>query len=373
MVKYGMQYKNERFELNRFCEFTNREVEAEFAEYEKTASLNIIRYLMLMLGVTFATFAYSDYYFYGGGTFLYIAITIRVIGFLFSVLAFYLVGKFTKYEHILITVTVTELVIVGLYILNLFNLPSRQTDLQFMSMVLFILAIFLIPNRWINSLVAACLSLGSYIICSLILEKPSVLTLLSLRWIYLSIFLAACAIFLFSRENSRRRQFASEKLLEFMTITDRLTGIYNRTRFEYVLGQWIKNMRHDPFCLLLFDIDDFKKVNDRFGHTVGDLVLVGTTEAVSARIRDDDIFARWGGEEFVILFGETGVERAAELAERLRKAVEDNTCGEAGSITISIGVAEHRKGESITDLINRADGKMYEAKRAGKNQVVVDR
>jgi len=106
---------------------------------------------------------------------------------------------------------------------------------------------------------------------------------------------------------------------------------------------------------------------------VGDLVLVGTTEAVSARIRDDDIFARWGGEEFVILFGETGVERAAELAERLRKAVEDNTCGEAGSITISIGVAEHRKGESITDLINRADGKMYEAKRAGKNQVVVDR
>jgi diguanylate cyclase (GGDEF)-like protein len=155
-----------------------------------------------------------------------------------------------------------------------------------------------------------------------------------------------------------------------MSITDRLTGIYNRGRFEYFLGHWIKSSRHNPFSLILFDIDDFKKVNDRYGHTAGDEVLIKTTETVSAHIRDDDIFARWGGEEFVILFGGTPIERAAELAERLRKAVEDNPCGESGRITISIGVAEYRKDETITELVNRADEKMYEAKRAGKNRVM---
>jgi diguanylate cyclase (GGDEF)-like protein len=159
-----------------------------------------------------------------------------------------------------------------------------------------------------------------------------------------------------------------------MSITDRLTGIYNRGRFEYILDLWIRNMRHDPFCLLLYDIDDFKKVNDHMGHAVGDQVLVETSKIISASIRDDDIFARWGGEEFVILFSGTKIERAAELAERLRKAVESNPCGEAGKITISIGVVEYRRGEpageTIPDFFKRVDAKMYEAKQSGKNRVV---
>jgi diguanylate cyclase (GGDEF)-like protein len=183
----------------------------------------------------------------------------------------------------------------------------------------------------------------------------------------------SCAIFLYGRKNSQRRQFAAEKLLEFMSITDRLTGIYNRGRFEFVLNLWIKGMRHDPFCLLLFDIDDFKEVNDRLGHSAGDKVLIEITQTVTANIRGDDVFARWGGEEFVILFGTTDLAQAAELAERLRKAVEDNRGGEAEKVTISIGVAQYRRDETILDFINRADEKMYEAKRAGKNQVVAER
>jgi diguanylate cyclase (GGDEF)-like protein len=155
-----------------------------------------------------------------------------------------------------------------------------------------------------------------------------------------------------------------------MSITDKLTGIYNRGRFEYVLGLWIKNMRHDPFCMIMIDIDDFKKINDNFGHNAGDQVLFNTTTIISANIRDDDIFARWGGEEFVILFGSTTINRATELAERLRVAISNNEYGEAGKITISIGVAQYRRTESLLEFINRADSKMYEAKKAGKNKVI---
>jgi diguanylate cyclase (GGDEF)-like protein len=338
-------------------------------EFEKSTGLGMTRYLLLVFGFTFAMFALSDYHFFGEGNSFNIALGFRGAGLFLTIVAFSLIGRINRFEHTLMLVTVTQLVVFAVYLLKLHILPESESDLQFMTVVLFILVIFLIPNRWKNSLLAACVMLGSYILFSGLSEKPSALPALTLRWIYLGICLCACALFLFGRENSRRKQFASERLLEFMSITDRLTGIYNRGRFEFILGHWIKSTRHNPFSLILFDIDDFKKVNDRYGHTAGDQVLIRTTETVSASIRDDDIFARWGGEEFVILFGGTPVERAAELAERLRKAVEDNPC-ETGCITISIGVAEYRKDETITELVNRADEKMYEAKRAGKNRVM---
>jgi diguanylate cyclase (GGDEF)-like protein len=196
--------------------------------------------------------------------------------------------------------------------------------------------------------------------------------------LYLGICLASSAVFIYGRENSERKHFAAEKLLELITITDWLTGIHNRRHFERILNLWIKNRRHDPFCLLFFDIDNFKTVNDTYGHNIGDEVLVKTANVVSSRIRDDDIFARWGGEEFVILFGGVESDMGKELAERLRKAVENNPCSEAGKVTLSIGVVQYHRDENEKDdespenFVKRADEKMYEAKRAGKNKVVAE-
>ena len=366
-----MEYKHEQFTLNKLCEFSNRETESDFMAYDKIASLKTVRYLMLLMGIVFTLFAFSDYHFYRGENAFIPSLGIRGIGLFVTVVAFFLAGKFKRYSQTLVMVTLTQLALFALYLLNVYLIEGREPDLQYMSVILFTLAVFLIPNVWKNCLIAGCVIWVGYIIfCSMRSSDSAASPSLTQRGIYLGICLVACAIFIFGRENSRRRQFAAEKILEFISITDMLTGISNRGRFEFVLGQWIKNMRHNPFSLLLFDIDDFKKVNDRFGHTVGDQVLVGTTGVVSTNIRDEDIFARWGGEEFVVLFGSTGIERARELAERLRKAVESTSHAEAGRVTISIGIAEYRQGETITDFVNRADEKMYEAKRAGKNQVM---
>jgi diguanylate cyclase (GGDEF)-like protein len=241
-----------------------------------------------------------------------------------------------------------------------------------MSVMLLILAAFLIPNRWKNCLFPGCVILAVYIIFCFFFKPQMESSAITQQGLYLGICLLSCAAFIYSREQSERKHFAAEQLLEFMAITDRLTGIYNRGRFEFVLNAWIKNMRHDPFCLLLFDIDDFKKVNDRFGHNAGDKVLIETTKVVTATIRDEDIFARWGGEEFVVLFGSINIDMATELAERVRKAVEANECGAAGKITITIGAAQYCREESVTEFVNRADAKMYEAKDAGKNKVFID-
>jgi len=363
-----MVYKHERYILNNICEFRDRETEIEFMEYDKTVSINIVRFLMLFIGFIFVLFALPDYYYYGKVQLFYISLGLRVITLSITLIAFFVIGSIKRYSHALLMVTLVELIAYCIYLLILYFLKSSQPA----PMMLLIFAVFVIPNVWKNSMIASCIMLIGYVLLNAAFGQPEEVPPLSQRGIYLGICLLSCSIFTYSRENSRRKQFAAEKLLEFMSMTDRLTGIYNRGRFDYLLGLWIKNMRHDPFCLILFDIDDFKKVNDTFGHTVGDEVLVGTTSVVAANIRDDDIFARWGGEEFVVLFGETGIERAAELAERLRKAVENNDCGEAGKITVSIGVVLYRRGETITDFVKRADEKMYEAKQAGKNRIMVE-
>ena len=366
-----MEYNRELYVINKFCEFKNRQSESDFREHEKTASLSIARFMILIMGIIFIVFAISDYYYYGEKRVFIFSLALRVLAILIALIVFFVAGSIKHYNNTLTLFTLTELAVFAIYLLNLYILKANQIALQFMTVTIFILTVYLIPNLWKNCLIASCLVWAGYISFSAVFGNPADVPSLFQRGIYLGVCLVACAIFLYGRESSRRRQFATEKHLEFMSITDRLTGIYNRGRFEYILGLWIKNMRHDPFCLLLFDIDDFKKVNDRFGHSAGDQVLIGTTEIITSHIRDNDIFARWGGEEFVVLFSNTDIERAADLAERLRKAVEAHEHGEAGKVTISIGVAKYQRTEKILNFINRADEKMYEAKKAGKNRVIV--
>jgi len=324
------------------------------------------------MGFVFLMFAISDYYYYGEGEGFYVTLRLRGVGLIFAITASFTAGIFKRYKNTLIMITLVELALFMIYLLNLYILKATHPSLQFMSVMLFILAVFLIPNVWKNCLIAGIVIWASYILYSAILGNPGESPTVTQRAIYLGICLLSCAIFLYGRENSRRKQYIAEKLLEFITITDRLTGIYNRSRFEYTLGLWIRNMRHDPFCLILFDIDDFKKINDTFGHSAGDQVLMGTSEIVTANIRDSDFFARWGGEEFVILFGNTGIDHAKEFAERIRKAVETNNRGPAGKVTISLGVVQYHRPETILEFVNRADANMYEAKQDGKNRVVAE-
>ena len=367
-----MEYKPEYFALNRISQFRNRDAEADFMDYDKTVSLSIVRVLILVVGFVFGLFIFSDLYFYRDNPVFYTSVALRAFGMLITFAAFFLMGRLKHYTHTLVMVTLTQLTIFTIYLINLHLLQATQIYLQFMTAMLFIMSIFLIPNIWKNSIIGGSAIFTGYIVFRAHSISPMEQSTLVMQGIYLLICFLCCAIFLYGRESSRRKQFAAEKRMEHISITDSLTGINNRGRFEHVLGLWIKNARLSPISLLLFDIDDFKSVNDRFGHTAGDKVLIGLTEIISAHIRDGDIFARWGGEEFVILFSNTNLEKAKELAERLRRLAEITPCAatNVGKTTISIGVAEFRRGETSTEFVNRADAKMYEAKRSGKNRVV---
>ena len=162
----------------------------------------------------------------------------------------------------------------------------------------------------------------------------------------------------------------NQNLQLFETVTiDKLTGIRNRYYFETCAGEEISNtISHKTrLSLLLFDLDKFKTVNDTYGHDVGDQVLIRICNTVQKLIRKSDIFARWGGEEFVILLPGVNLEGACIVAEKVRAAVEGIDHMLVGKVTVSIGVAEYRAGESIGDWFKIVDKEMYKAKDLGRN------
>jgi diguanylate cyclase (GGDEF)-like protein/PAS domain S-box-containing protein len=166
---------------------------------------------------------------------------------------------------------------------------------------------------------------------------------------------------------------AMNENLKRMATTDNLTGIYNRHKFEEMFEIEIDRvLRYEsPLSMIMFDIDYFKKVNDTYGHDVGDYVLKSIVDVVKKMIRNIDIFVRWGGEEFIILCPQTDSLSAAVLAEKLRGAIEKTTLEKVGNITCSFGVTSYLKQESKNSFIKRFDSALYRAKDEGRNRVVV--
>lgn len=161
-----------------------------------------------------------------------------------------------------------------------------------------------------------------------------------------------------------------------LTRVDLLTGAYNKAHFGVSLEDWINlSKRHtQSLALIVFDIDHFKKVNDTYGHLVGDAVLKQVAERVLHRVRKGDVFCRNGGEEFALILPETRKDSAVQFAEELRHEIakEPFLCQDISlSVTISLGVAEYQKGMTKVDFEGAADRAMYAAKHTGRNRVMV--
>ncbi|MFJ5505198.1 diguanylate cyclase [Pectobacterium carotovorum] len=166
-----------------------------------------------------------------------------------------------------------------------------------------------------------------------------------------------------------------QRRLEQMATTDKLTGLMNRQAFDYLFRRLAtKNaLQHKSLSILLIDIDHFKRINDQYGHNVGDFVLQGVSALLSSNTRSSDQSCRWGGEEFVILLDDCDINAAQQRAEALRHSIEiAQIPHREGTIqvTVSCGVAEYRAGETLSMLINRADIALYQAKQQGRNRVV---
>lgn len=160
--------------------------------------------------------------------------------------------------------------------------------------------------------------------------------------------------------------------LSLLATKDPLTSINNRHMFaELFAKESATAKRYDSdLSLLMLDLDYFKKINDTYGHNIGDYVLKTFTSIVAELIRDADSFARWGGEEFVVLLRHTSCDQAFAVAEKIRLAIEAYDFGQAGNITCSIGITAVQDDDSLSEVIERADKALYAAKHQGRNQTV---
>jgi diguanylate cyclase (GGDEF)-like protein len=181
----------------------------------------------------------------------------------------------------------------------------------------------------------------------------------------------------FARTSAQLSMDNMNRSFQNLANTDELTRLANRRRMTDVLYQEVGRAQRNQrtFSIIIFDIDYFKKINDQYGHDAGDLVLAAIPDILRKVLRTPDVCARWGGEEFLILLPETGLEGAKRVAERLRIAFEEYRIRHQDgvlSVTVSLGVCEFRSVKSLEACLKQADKNLYAAKAAGRNCVIAD-
>lgn len=167
-------------------------------------------------------------------------------------------------------------------------------------------------------------------------------------------------------------QLRNKEQLEILATRDNLTGLYNRHHFDMVINDLMEHADryHESISCFMFDLDHFKIVNDTYGHQAGDQVLKSMAGIVDTVMRRSDLAFRFGGEEFLILMPRTSIGGAAVAAEKLRSAIEHMELPQVGRQTISIGVSERMKAESLRHWLRRTDDALYQAKQGGRNRVM---
>ncbi len=171
------------------------------------------------------------------------------------------------------------------------------------------------------------------------------------------------------RDITERKKMEEE--FKKLATVDPLTKAYNRTKFDEIIIMEMERAKRFLHLLsfIMFDLDHFKQINDTYGHIVGDYVLKTTVSLIRKHIRKTDYLIRWGGEEFMIISPETGIENAKLISERIRETMEHHCFNKVGKVTGSFGITEFRKGDDVDDIIKRVDDALYKAKARGRNRV----
>jgi polar amino acid transport system substrate-binding protein len=188
----------------------------------------------------------------------------------------------------------------------------------------------------------------------------------------MQITLAGVALTTLLLYRQRRLQRFNERLLQLAT-TDKLTQINNRLQLDKTLDEEIRHFRRygRPLTLILLDIDNFKSINDTFGHLTGDIALTRLAKLLETHLRETDVLGRWGGEEFLIVCRETDAKGGMALADTLKERIGTHRFKEIEHLSCSFGVTEAREDDTTESIIKRVDNALYAAKNSGKNRIVM--
>ncbi len=367
--------------------FIERELKTNFEKHMKEN----IYYLRIIFFICF--FIHIFYFIF----FLYLNMKILAV---YNVLSTLLYGScfivtIKKPNDIIFNLSVTEILIQTIVTAVAVGNSWGFYLFNFIVIVFAILRIYRIDNKTINKFSTAfytiILSMISFY-CSYFLSQNTVplydgfvddsKKISMILYVFNSVLVFVCLIIisrvLFKGVDSyiKSSKIASQQI-NSMISTDPLTGLLNRRSMDYKIHMAVEkfNNKNESFSILLGDIDLFKNINDTYGHSVGDQVLVDISNIIKSQLRAGDSAGRWGGEEFLILLSEADKSTAVSVAERIRRNVEENSIiiedGSKISHYITIGVATYSKNVTVDALIKEADKKLYIGKNSGRNRVVV--
>ena len=261
---------------------------------------------------------------------------------------------------------------------SLLGQPGLAAHLSFSLMLLIPLCMVLLGAYSVHQghaagryyLIAVCCGMFGLVSTTLSVWGLLPFNQLSYRAVELGLLLEATLLAMALAYRVRKQQQARLQAEE-MARHDSLTGLYNRRGFvEQAASLWSTAVRNGrPLALIMLDIDHFKRINDQYGHDMGDATLQASAELLRQTCRTGDVLARWGGEEFLLLLPETGLDAALALAERLRLALERLELPQGIRISASLGVVPREAQERLENLINAADQRLYQAKQNGRNRV----
>ena len=260
-------------------------------------------------------------------------------------------------------------ILLSFSILQLYDMPNFM--IQAMGVVLTILTVFIVPNRWENMLALALISSGAYFVYSY-LRFPDIQTREFLATIlFAGLTIAICAAKTIGTDRHAHREFDARTRLEQANARDFLTNAATRGMLEEEARRWMSFCRRQglPLCLVFADLDDLKRINDRFGHAMGDVALREVASVMRSHLRNSDTIARWGGDEFVLILPNVTLQNAVLLLDRVKNAVSQIRLESEITISCSFGVVQMGAQSGYAELLSEADAMMYRAKQAGKGKI----
>lgn len=359
-------------DINWLGEFTDSNLESEFLAHDMQRIIWIIKPLAWMLMVLGTSSILCNYFIIADRNVLISNIIVKV---LLILLTFGLliwtryVKRFSDYVH---GITLYEIISVLCLVYMFRSHTPAHYLLQPLGITMVLLVLSIIPNRWINKLGVSLLAGISLFIASVLasgdIDKQSLLGYL----MYTCMVIVLINVSSYLQHYNKRLSYIKDKEIIMLSAIDSLTGAYNRTKISEELVKWFNySKRYDtPLSIMIIDFDNFKKINDAHGHLAGDNVLAELSSIIRENIRKTDVFGRWGGDEFVLVLPNTGIEQALKIAKRLREKIESNVFNIAGKMTCSIGLSQLSVEDNVEMLLHKTDRLLYKAKKTGKNKVV---
>lgn len=357
-------------ELNRIGEFYDEKAEKDYFSKYIESSRSLLSVFLIIIPVGHILMLSLNYYSMRFTSDFILNVIMRLfliipylIFFIYSLLS----SNIARLNKLLVIFTIFLAVHYQLIVIVNRNTSFSQ---QAMSFFLLVISISMVPTRWIYCFSISIATTLSFFACFYMFFEPEYLYQYVRYIVYFGLGLFISNYFSYSLNVYRRLQYEHENHLKSLSYTDSLTKIYNRQYLNDNLMHWINKAEDGSiFSLIMFDLDDFKKLNDTYGHNIGDIILIEVSRIVKDNLHENAILSRWGGEEFMILIPDLGHKKSLETAQVLCNKIE-HIFKNKYCVTASFGVKTYCEGDTIEVMLNQVDSKMYLAKKRGKNQVV---